>query len=65
MFHQLKLCTAKEASKRIVSDLLYTAGGGDSTSSNTEDPVTGRFDEYEEHSPSVVRRAEGFGEDTF
>ncbi|KAI1918315.1 DASH complex subunit ask1 [Ophidiomyces ophidiicola] len=46
---------AKEASKRIVSDLLHTAGAGDTTSD---------FDEFE-YSPSVVRRAEGLEDDTF
>ncbi|WEW55885.1 DASH complex subunit ask1 [Emydomyces testavorans] len=46
---------AKEASKRIVSDLLHTAGAGDTTE---------EFDEFE-NSPTVVRRAEGLEDDTF
>ncbi|EEH37185.1 hypothetical protein PAAG_07741 [Paracoccidioides lutzii Pb01] len=43
---------AKEASKRIVSDLLYTAGGGED---NT--------DEFE-NSPSIVRRAAGLEDES-
>ncbi|EEH17820.2 hypothetical protein PABG_00383 [Paracoccidioides brasiliensis Pb03] len=44
---------AKEASKRIVSDLLYTAGGGED---NT--------DEFE-NSPSIVRRVAGLEDESF
>ncbi|PGH11519.1 hypothetical protein AJ80_07085 [Polytolypa hystricis UAMH7299] len=44
---------AKEASKRIVSDLLHRAGGGDDFTSD--------FD----YSPSLVQRAEGLDDDTF
>ena len=44
---------AREASKRIVEDLLLTAGGGNVT------------DDLEEDSPSVVRRTEALDEDTF
>lgn len=45
--------TAREASKKIVEDLLHTAGGN----------VT---DEYEEESsPSVVKRAQIEEDDTF
>ena len=43
---------AREASKRIVEDLLLTAGGG-----NVTDDL--------EDSPSVVRRTEALDEDTF
>ena len=45
--------SAREASKRIVSDLLLTAAGGAD--------VTDEFDD----SPSVVRRAEGLEDETF
>ncbi|KAK2748076.1 DASH complex subunit ask1 [Onygenales sp. PD_40] len=45
---------AKEASKRIVSELLYTAGGG-------EDLTDDEF----EHSPSIVRRAAGLEDESF
>ncbi|KAF9882820.1 DASH complex subunit ask1 [Aspergillus nanangensis] len=45
---------AKEASKRIVEHLLYTAGANDTT-----DDI--QFD----HSPSLVRRAEQMEDDTF
>ncbi|KAK5276750.1 DASH complex subunit ask1, partial [Cryomyces antarcticus] len=44
---------AREASRRIVEDLLMTAGG------DITDDVEG------ENSPSVVRRAGGADEDTF
>jgi DASH complex subunit ASK1 len=45
---------AREASKRIVEDLLLTAGGN----------VTDELEE-EEDSPSVVRRTGALDEDTF
>ncbi|KAJ6121512.1 hypothetical protein N7512_003977 [Penicillium capsulatum] len=45
---------AKEASKRIVTDLLATAGADDLTD-----------DIPDEHSPSVVRRSERLEDDTF
>lgn len=48
-------CSAKEASKRIVSDLLYTAGAVDSTE---------EFDDFD-YSPSVVHHAKGAEDDTF
>lgn len=41
-----RICIAKEASKRIVSDLLATAGGGGAGIGNTgstSDDVTGDF----------------------
>ncbi|KKZ65299.1 hypothetical protein EMCG_08815 [[Emmonsia] crescens] len=44
---------AKEASKRIVSELLYTAGGGEDIT-----------DEYE-NSPSIIRRAAGLEDESF
>lgn len=47
------MCTAKEASKRIVEDLLVTAGADDIT------------DSVNEQSPSLIRRAEGLDDDTF
>ncbi|KAJ5127126.1 hypothetical protein N7448_007905 [Penicillium atrosanguineum] len=50
----LVLTTAKEASKRIVTDLLATAGAGD---------ITDEFDE--DQSPSVIRRTERLEDDTF
>ncbi|KAI9816213.1 MAG: DASH complex subunit ask1 [Pycnora praestabilis] len=46
---------AREASKRIVEDLLLTAGGN----------VTEEDDELEEDSPSVVRRHIGNNDDSF
>ncbi|PLB36454.1 DASH complex subunit ASK1 [Aspergillus candidus] len=45
---------AKEASKRIVEDLLFTAGANDTTDDLPED-----------HSPSVIRRAERLEDETF
>ena len=45
-------CSAREASKRIVEDLLLTAGGS----------VT---DDLDEDSPSVVKRGGLLEEDTF
>ncbi|EEP78781.1 predicted protein [Uncinocarpus reesii 1704] len=45
---------AKEASKRIVSDLLHTAGAD----------TTEEFDKLE-YSPTLVRRMEGLEDDTF
>lgn len=45
---------AKEASRRIVSDILQTAGGD----------LTDDFDSFE-NSPSIVRRSEGLDDDTF
>ncbi|KAJ5097339.1 hypothetical protein N7456_008060 [Penicillium angulare] len=44
---------AKEASKRIVDDLLATAGAGDVT------------DDLDDQSPSVIRRMERLEDDTF
>lgn len=49
---RLILSIAREASKRIVEDLLLTAGGN----------VT---DDLDEDSPSVVRRTQALDEDTF
>ncbi|PGH10036.1 DASH complex subunit ASK1 [Blastomyces parvus] len=43
---------AKEASKRIVSELLYTAGCGD-------------ISDEDENSPSVIRRAAGLEDESF
>jgi DASH complex subunit ASK1 len=43
---------AREASRRIVEDLLYSAGGDIS-------------DEPEEYSPSIVRRDHNFQDETF
>jgi DASH complex subunit ASK1 len=55
---------AKEASKRIVSDLLATAGGGDDI---TDDYGTEGEHERgrEEHSPTVVQRSRDLADDTF
>ena len=50
--HQLINPSAREASKRIVEDLLLTAGGN----------VT---DDLDEDSPSVIKRGELLDEDTF
>lgn len=59
---------AKEASKRIVSDLLATAGG---TGTTMDDDMTGeyynnkyRVDE-EEYSPTVVRSGGKLEDETF
>lgn len=46
--------TAREASKKIVEDLLHTAGGN----------VTDEYD-GEESSPSVVKRVQMEEDDTF
>lgn len=46
-------CAAKEASKRIVEDLLVTAGAEDIT------------DSVNEQDPSLIRRAEGLDDDSF
>jgi DASH complex subunit ASK1 len=46
--------TAKEASKRIVEDLLFTAGVNDTTD-----------DIIDEQSPSVIRRVERLEDETF
>jgi DASH complex subunit ASK1 len=48
------ITTAKEASKRIVTDLLATAGAGDITDDIDDD-----------QSPSVIRRTERLEDDTF
>lgn len=45
---------AKDASKRIVSDLLQTAGGASDFT-----------DDYDMHSPTIVRRSEAFEDETF
>lgn len=50
----IRPCAAKEASKRIVSDLLATAGAEDITD-----------DMDEEQSPSVIRRVERLEDETF
>ena len=49
--HANRFCVAREASKRIVEDLLLTAGGNVS-------------DDLEEDSPSVIKRGL-LEEDTF
>ncbi|EED21615.1 conserved hypothetical protein [Talaromyces stipitatus ATCC 10500] len=59
---------AKEASKRIVSDLLATAGGGTGTTS--DDMTDDFYNKYravadEEHSPTVVRSGGRLEDDTF
>lgn len=46
--------TAKEASKRIVTDLLATAGAGDVTDDFGDD-----------QSPSIIRRMENLEDETF
>lgn len=48
------LLSAKEASKRIVSDLLMSAGANDITESVDD-----------EQSPSVIRRVEKLEDETF
>lgn len=53
------MLAAKEASKRIVSDLLLTAGGGDLTDENLGDGGE------DESSPSVVRRGQGLEDESF
>lgn len=50
---------AKEASKRIVSDLIYTAGG----SELSDDDLDDIYDDPN-HSPSIVRRS-GVDDETF
>lgn len=46
--------TAKEASKKIVEDLLVTAGAGDDIT-----------DSVGEQSPSLIRRADGLEDESF
>jgi DASH complex subunit ASK1 len=46
--------TAKEASKRIVEDLLFTAGANDTTD---DLPI--------EQSPSIIQRVERLEDETF
>jgi DASH complex subunit ASK1 len=61
--------TAKEASKRIVSDLLATAGGADDLTDDRFDLEGDNFayghEAGEEHSPTVVRGAATLEDDTF
>ena len=71
------MVTAREASKRIVEDLLMSAGLGaadededDNAEDFTEDFVGGegmarRRMLMDETSPSVVRRAEAFEDESF
>lgn len=57
------IATAKEASKRIVEDLLMTAGVG-----AAEDDFTDDFDDdrmMDPTSPSVVRKVAGFEDESF
>ena len=70
---------AKEASRRIVSDIMHTAGvGNEEDEDDVEldldlDPETelsiaeGRYQtyEYDDGSPSVVRKAVGLEDETF
>lgn len=50
---------AREASKKIVDDLLLTAGA------DATDDIEGEGEEFEDPSPSVVRRAYDVDDDTF
>jgi DASH complex subunit ASK1 len=50
----MSLQIAKEASRRIVEQLLYTAGANDTTEDIGDD-----------QSPSVIRRIEQLEDDTF
>ncbi|KAL1969360.1 hypothetical protein VTN77DRAFT_9553 [Rasamsonia byssochlamydoides] len=52
---------AKEASKRIVSDLLATAGGGDLT----DEYGYGLEGREEEHSPTIIQRSRDLADETF
>lgn len=63
-----RLCAlpAKEASKRIVSDILATAGGGtDLTDEYYGYGLEGRQREEEEHSPTVIQRSRDLADETF
>ncbi|KKA23305.1 hypothetical protein T310_2664 [Rasamsonia emersonii CBS 393.64] len=55
---------AKEASKRIVSDILATAGGTDLTDEYGYG-LEGRQREEEEHSPTVIQRSRDLADETF
>jgi hypothetical protein len=59
--------TAKEASKRIVYDLLARAGGEDLTDDQFgfEEETQGYAHNIEAHSPTVVRQAARLEDDTF
>jgi hypothetical protein len=54
---------AKEASKRIVEDLLMTAGVGGAGDDEFTDEVDDRM--MDPASPSVVRKATGFEDESF
>ncbi|PCH07296.1 DASH complex, subunit Ask1 [Penicillium occitanis (nom. inval.)] len=59
---------AKEASKRIVSDLLATAGGTGTTADDMTEDFYNRYRagaEEDEHSPTVVRSGGRLEDDTF
>ncbi|QGA15325.1 hypothetical protein EYB26_002982 [Talaromyces marneffei] len=59
---------AKEASKRIVSDLLATAGGTGTTSDDMTEDFYNRYRagvDEDEHSPTVVRSGGRLEDDTF
>jgi hypothetical protein len=55
--------TAKEASKRIVEDLLMTAGVGAADDDEFTDEIDDRM--MDPTSPSVVRKAAGFEDESF
>ena len=60
----LTFATAKEASKRIVEDLLLTAGVGGADDDESTDPIDDPM-MTDPTSPSVVRRAAGFEDESF
>ena len=57
--------TAKEASKRIVEDLLLTAGVGGADDDEFTDQIDDRMMMEDPTSPSVVRKATGFEDESF
>ena len=54
-------CTATEASKRIVEDILLTAGFGHGDDDFTDEHIGG----VDETSPSVIRKAAAFEDESF
>jgi hypothetical protein len=65
-----RLYSAREASKRIVEDLLRSAGvgrggGGDDEDTTDDFAMGGTRMMVDETSPSVVRKAEAFEDESF
>jgi DASH complex subunit ASK1 len=63
LLHFLTSATAKQASKRIVEDLLMSAGVGGADEDEYTDEIDDRA--MDPASPSVVRKAVGFEDESF